>query len=204
MFSMHAELTTAQQLMLRFLEERSDSGELPPTIREICTHFGYRSTKAASDHLSALQKKGFVARDKRCARGLRLVQRKTGIPLLGRIQAGNPRDTEAEPAERLTLNPEHYGIRNRSRAFALRVSGDSMIGRQLFDGDIVLLESAAEPHNGDIVAALIDHQSTLKTLVLRSGKAWLRAENSKYPDLIPAWDLQIQGIARAVIRYLRK
>ena len=55
-----------------------------------------------------------------------------------------------------------------------------------------------------IVAALIDHESTLKTLLLRKGKAWLRAENPRYPDLIPAWDLQIQGVARAVIRHLPK
>jgi len=201
---MESDLTEAQQMVLAFLGERCDSGDAPPTVREICQHFGYRSTRAASDHLGALQKKGFVAREKNRSRGIRLIRRNDGVPLLGRIPAGHPRNTVAEPRGRLSLNPTHYGIHDRSKAFALFVSGDSMTGRHLFDGDIVLLESGVEPRDGDIVAALIDNESTLKTLVVRGRKAWLRAENPNYPDLIPAWDLQIQGVARAVVRLLRK
>jgi repressor LexA len=79
-----------------------------------------------------------------------------------------------------------------------------MVGRQIFDGDIVLLEHEAVPQNGDVVAALIDNESTLKTFVRRSGKVWLRAENPLYPDLIPGSDLQVQGVGRAVIRFLSK
>ena len=104
----------------------------------------------------------------------------------------------------MAINPIPFGIADRSRAFALRVCGDSMEGRRIFDGDIVLCESGVPPRHESIVAALIDHESTLKTLLLRKGKAWLRAENPRYPDLIPAWDLQIQGVARAVIRHLPK
>jgi repressor LexA len=131
-----------------------------------------------------------------------LTQQIAGIPLLGRIPAGHARSIDAEVEQRLPLNPELYGIRDRARAFALRVSGDSMIGRHLVNGDIVILESGAEPRSGDVVAALIDNESTLKTLVLRNGKAWLHAENPKYPDMIPALDLHIQGVARAAIRLL--
>ena len=79
-----------------------------------------------------------------------------------------------------------------------------MIGRQIFEGDIVLLEHNAAPQQEEIVAALIDNESTLKTFVRKGGKVWLRAENPRYPDLIPAWDLQIHGVARAIIRLLRK
>jgi repressor LexA len=79
-----------------------------------------------------------------------------------------------------------------------------MVGRQIFDGDIVLLEQETSPHDGDIVAALIDNESTLKTFVRKGSKVWLRAENPRYPDLVPALDLQIQGVARAVIRFLNK
>ena len=202
--SMLAELTAPQRSLLRYLEERCESGELPPTVREICRDFGYRSTKAAVDLISALQRKGFVIRAKRCARGLRLVRRSQGVPLLGNIAAGHPRDVPTETSQFLPLNPAHYGIRNHAKAFALRVKGDSMVGRHLSDGDIVLLERDAEPQDGDIVAALIDNECTLKTLVMRGGKFWLRAENPSYPDLSPAWDLQVQGIARAVIRFLNK
>ncbi|MBI3698696.1 MAG: repressor LexA, partial [Acidobacteria bacterium] len=189
---MAARLTKRQQLVLRFLEERSENGETPPTYREICAHFGYKSPKAAADHIAALEKKGLVTRDRRCARGLRLVHESIGIPVLGRVAAGLPREALAESEQRLALDPAFCGIRNRSRAFALRVTGDSMIGRQVFDGDIVLLEHEAVPQNGDLVAALIDNESTLKTFVRRNGKVWLRAENPHYPDLIPALDMQIQ------------
>ena len=77
-----------------------------------------------------------------------------------------------------------------------------MTGRKFFDGDLVLLDRASTPKNQDVVAALIDQECTLKTLVIKNGETWLKAENPAYPDLIPAHDLQIQGVAKAVIRIL--
>jgi SOS-response transcriptional repressor LexA len=77
-----------------------------------------------------------------------------------------------------------------------------MTGRQIFDGDIVLLEQDQSPRNGEIVAAIIDNESTLKTLVRRNGETWLRAENPLYPALVPTIGLSIQGVARGVIRIL--
>jgi repressor LexA len=200
---MDVQLTEPQQLILGFIEERSERGESPPTYREICKRFGYRSPKAASDHIAALEKKGRVVRDKGRARGLRLVQKSPGIPLLGCIAAGLPREALAESDRQLALDPVACGIRDRSRAFALQVSGDSMTGCQIFDGDVVILESGVAPRNGDVVAAIIDNESTLKTFAQKEGKAWLRAGNPRYPDLIPVIDLTIQGVARAVIRFLK-
>jgi len=201
---METELTVAQREVWLFLEERSERGEPPPTYREICKRFGYRSPKAAFDHVVALEKKGYVIREKGFARGLRLVRKSTGIPLLGSIAAGLPDEALTTTRERLNVNATSYGITDRSRAFALCVTGDSMIGRQIFEGDIVLLEHGAIPRDGDIVAALIDNESTLKTFVHKEGKVWLRAENPLYPELIPAMDLQVQGIVRALIRFLKK
>ncbi|MGD0012173.1 MAG: S24 family peptidase, partial [Terriglobia bacterium] len=117
---------------------------------------------------------------------------------------GLPSEALTTTGENLNLNPTSYGITDRSRAFALCVTGDSMIGRQIFEGDVVLLEHEATPRDGDIVAALIDNESTLKTFVHKEGKVWLRAENPLYPELIPAMDLQVQGVVRAVIRFLKK
>lgn len=204
LYSMDATLTKPQESILRFLKNRIQNGEPPPTYREISGHCGYKSPKAATDHVAALQKKGFVTIEKRCARGIRLVQKSIGIPVLGSIAAGLPSEGFLVPSERLALDPTFYGIRDRSRAFALRVIGDSIVSHQIFDGDIVLLEHEIVPRNGDVVAALIDNASTLKTFVRGSGKVWLRAENPLYPDQIPASDLQVQGVGRAVIRFLSK
>jgi repressor LexA len=197
-------LTKPQESVRRFLEERSENGEPPPTYREISERFGYKSPKAAADHVAALEKKGVLTHEKRCARGIRLVRQNNGVPVLGSIAAGIPSEGLAVSSERLALDPTFYGISDRTRAFALRVTGDSMVGRQIFDGDIVLLEHEAVPRDGDVVAALVDNESTLKTFVRRKGEVWLRAENPLYPDLIPVLDLQIQGVGRAVIRLLSK
>jgi len=201
---MGADLTTPQALVLRFIEERNENGEPPPTIREICGRFGYRSPKAAADHVAALVRKGRITRKKGCARSLQLVRKSSGIPLLGSIAAGLPHEAHAASDRRLMLDPASYGIRDRSKAFALRVTGDSMIGRQISDGDIVLLEHGAVPQNGDVVAAFIDSEVTLKTLVRKGGRVWLRAENPNYSDLTPAMNMEIQGVGRAVIRFLSK
>lgn len=196
---------TARQLKVKlFLEERAERGEPPPTYREICKRFGYKSPKAAVDQVAALEKKGIVKRERGSSRGIRLVHNAAGVPMLGHIAAGLPTKAFLVTDERLNLDPAICGIRDRSRAFALRVTGDSMVGRQIFEGDIVLLEHSAMPQNGDIVAALIDNQCTLKTLVYKEGEAWLQAENPKYPDLVPLLDLQVQGIVRAVIRLMKQ
>lgn len=202
-YSMNAELTKPQARVLGFIEQLVEANSPPPTCREICAHCDYKSPRAASDILAKLEEKKYIARDPKRARGIRLLRR-SGIPIIGSIAAGLPLTGTASPGGRLAVNPTAFGITDRSRAFALRVRGDSMEGRHIFDGDIVLLESDATPRHESIVAALIDHESTLKTLLIRKGKAWLRAENPRYPDLIPAWDLQIQGVARAVIRHLPK
>jgi repressor LexA len=201
---MGTDLTTSQALVLRFIEERNENGEPPPTIREICGRFGYRSPKAAADHVAALIRKGRVTRKKGCARSLQLVQKSSGIPLLGSIAAGLPREALTTSDRRLVIDPASYGIRDRSKAFALRVTGDSMVGRRIFDGDIVLLEQGAVPRNRDVVAALIDNEATLKTFVRKGSRVWLRAENPNYPDLMPAMNMEIQGVGRAVIRFLSK
>ena len=98
------------------------------------------------------------------------------------------------------MDIESIGFRPTRNTFALRVTGDSMIGRHILDGDVVVLEHGPEPRHGDIVAALIDGESTLKTFLQRSGKPYLKAENEKYPDLLPAQELMIQGVFKALIR----
>ena len=150
-----------------------------------------------------MQEHGKVIYNPGCSRSLRLVRKPNpGAPVLGSIAAGFPESSDSQNTSELPINPAAFGIHNPATAFVLRVRGDSMTGRQFFDRDLVLLDRAATPKNQDVVAALIDQECTLKTLVIKNGKTWLKAENPVYPDLIPAHDLQIQGVAKAVIRIL--
>ena len=88
------------------------------------------------------------------------------------------------------------------RLYALRVSGDSMIGRHIVDGDTAILDPGLIPQPGNVVAALIDHETTLKTYATKpdSGLAYLKAENPKYPDLVADTEISIQGVLVGLIR----
>lgn len=196
-------LTDIQQQVLRFILSRWDAGESLPSSREIMNQFGWSSPKAATDVLDALKRKGLLASDSYSSRKYRLTELAIGLPILGEIPAGFPVDSQETQEDYFTLNPSSFGIIDRFAAFFLRVKGDSMIGRMIFDGDLVLVEKSGQPRHQDIVAALIDNESTLKTLIRENGKAWLRSENPAYPDLIPFQEFQIQGVARGVIRHLK-
>ena len=93
-----------------------------------------------------------------------------------------------------------FNVSKNRGTFALRVRGDSMIGAHIVDGDIVVLEDSKEVHNGDIVAALIDGETTLKRYVVERGWPYLKAENPRYPKLIPARELKIQGVMVSLVR----
>jgi len=200
-------LTKAQQRVLDFIKGEVHAGKSVPTLREIATRFGFRSHRAAACHLEAIKRKGFLESDPGKARSLRVTSplaklrsRIVDIPLFGYIPAGLPQTREQEAEGCVTVDVETIGYKPSRNAFALRVAGDSMIGRHILDGDYVVLEHGPEPRNGQIVAALIDGESTLKTYVVMGGKPYLKAETPKYPNLIPAQELMIQGVLQALIR----
>ena len=200
-------LTKRQRQILEFVLSAQRAGESAPTLRETAAHFGFKSTRAAADHLDALKRKGFVESEPGKARSLRVTSplaklrsRLVDIPLFGSIPAGLPQTREQDAEGCVSVDIESIGFKPTRNTFALRVAGDSMIGRHILDGDIVVLEHGPEPRHGDIVAALIDGESTLKTFLRKSGKPYLKAENPKYPDLIPAQELMIQGVFKALIR----
>lgn len=107
------------------------------------------------------------------------------IPLLGSIPAGFGREREQESDECIPVTIESIGFKPTRSTFALRVVGDSMIGRHICDGDIAVLEHGPEPRSGQVVAALIDRKNTLKTFVVRNGKPFLKAENPKLSQSHP-------------------
>lgn len=178
-----------------------------PTYREIAAAFGFRSPKAAVDHVEALARKGYLRVHRRRSRGIEVLVRPadTGegtiiVPLLGRIAAGRPTETVGERAESIHVDKTVLGTVPRGRLFALRVEGDSMTGRGIYEGDIAVAEANAETHSGDVVVALIDRESTLKTLAQGPDGGFLKAENQRYPDLLPVTEMTIQGVVRALIR----
>jgi repressor LexA len=130
----------------------------------------------------------------------KLRRRIADIPLFGSIPAGFADERKQEARGCVTIDIGTLGIKPTTRTFALEVRGDSMIGRHILDGDVVVVEHGQTPRNGDVVAALIDGESTLKTYMTDKGKAYLRAENPRYPKLVPAGELVIQGVMVALIR----
>ena len=200
-------LTKTQQRVLDFIQAEVHAARSVPTLREIARRFGYRSPRAAACHLEAIKRKGFLESEPRKARSLRITSPLTklrgrimDIPLFGLIPAGFAQNREQEAEGCVSVDTESLGFKPGRNTFALRVTGDSMMGRHILSGDIVVLEHGPEPRHGDIVAALIDGESTLKTFLRKNGKPYLKAENPKYPDLLPAQELMIQGVFKALIR----
>lgn len=134
-------------------------------------------------------------------------ERVAHIPIFGQIPAGLSAPTEGvaergteEDEGSVSIDLKALGVPQRGRTFALRVRGDSMVGAHLVDGDLVIME-AREPRRGDIVAALIDGETTLKRFECdERGRPLLRPENPRYPTLRPARDLAIQGVMIAMVR----
>ena len=121
------------------------------------------------------------------------------IPLLGSIVAGLAESTESRCEGCIDIDPETLRLPKNARTFALKVRGDSMRNAAILEGDIVIMEFR-EARHGDIVAALIDGETTLKRFIVQSGTPYLRAANPNYPDLIPARELVIQGVLIALLR----
>jgi repressor LexA len=200
-------LTERQQAVLNYIRQHQRETGFPPTSREIQRHFQFQSQTAAMNHLRALERKGAISRFPHKARGLsdpemrnRSDQRM--VTLLGAIPAGHANDSAATEETRFAVDSKFFGVHETSEIFALKVQGESMIGAQIADGDTVLLKRAT-PREGDIVAALIDGEVTLKRYQLKRGKPFLKAENPAYPDLIPAGELVIQGVMIGLIRRSR-
>jgi repressor LexA len=201
------ELTRKQQQVLDFIRKRQQTHGQTPTFQEIADQFGFRSLNSVTGHLRLLRQKGCLDAEAGKARSLRIVSplqqlrsRVVDIPLFGSIPAGIPQVREQDAEGCVSVDIQTIGIKPTRNTFALRVSGDSMIGKHICDGDIVVLEFGPEPRHGQIVAAYIDGASTLKTFLVKNGKPYLRAENPKYPDLIPAQELTNQGVFKALIR----
>ena len=192
-------LTRQQYRVLKFIFQRVRREGRPPTVREICEHFGFSSTGSARVHLRALEKKGYLTH-RGVHRGLELVWPKVwglfGIPIVGRVPAGRPRLADAEFLGTLTpedFYPEEEGL------FALKVQGDSMVGAGILPGDVVIVREQPTADPGDVVVALIEDEATVKRLSRKGGKLYLEPANPRYE----AVELDGGRILGKVIKVLR-
>lgn len=209
------DLTDRQREILTFIEHHEWRNGYWPSIREIQEKFNFKSTNAVMGHLRALEKKDAIERITGQARTFRIHHHDTtevsempnnatevvDIPIMGDIAAGYP--DRVEPSGeigRLQVDIASAGFSKRHRSFALQVRGESMVDAEIYDGDMVVVEPR-DPQDGDIVAALIDGETTLKRFIQKNGEPpYLKAENKFYPELYPINDLTVQGVAKAVVR----
>lgn len=208
MFGPNIKLTDRQKELLAYLRQHHRMEGVMPSTRDIQRHFGFSSQTAAMSHLRALEKKGVIQRHPHKARAVVFPEdleraEIVDVPLYGSIPAGYAADQQQTMADdTIAIDTRTLGFGRNSRAFALKVRGESMIGANICDGDMVILE-VREPRPRDIVAALIDGETTLKRYVVENGRPYLHAENPSFPDLIPVRELMIQGVMQALIRQVR-
>jgi repressor LexA len=207
------EVTERQREILNYIQNFLRENGYWPSIRDIQNHFNFKSTNAVMGHLRALERKEILSRIPGQARTFRFSEQETefpaqpkpmlDIPIYGSIAAGYPDQIEASgEIGRLQIDIETAGIGPGKDTFALKVRGESMMDAGILDGDTVVIQQGIAK-DGDIVAALIDGETTLKRYIQRPGSyPYLKAENANYPELYPLNELVVQGICKAVIRNL--
>ncbi len=206
-------LSTRQQDMLRFIIDFFENNKFPPTIREIGDKVGISSTSVVNYNLSRLEEMELVNRQREVSRGLSLnwpklleygfVSNRIFVPLLGKIAAGTA--IGVEPREK--INPESWielaqgMVENSDMLFALRVEGDSMIDASVLDGDIVILRQQETANDGDMVAAWVDEETTLKYFYRQGMNIRLQPANPGYKPVVrSANEVRINGKVVSVIR----
>jgi len=205
------ELTERQREIYAFIVTFRRENGCSPSIPEIQRAFGIRSPNGVAGHLRALETKGYIRHS--AGRGSRQVDVVGEIPssaiaaglhvlpVFGQIPAGPPTEyVNLHPDGTATMDELLLGFKPKEGCFLLKVRGDSMKDAGILNGDLVLIEPTPAPRAGQVVAALIDGESTLKRLVRVHGRWFLKADNPAYPELYPRADLVIQGSVRTVIR----
>ncbi len=190
-----------------YVKEFISLRKYPPTIREIGENFGIKSTNGVRDALNALEKKGLIKKFSNQARGIALPQgtpdnpsNTANLPVIGRIAAGTPILAQENIEETLAI--DQAVLPRSSEIFALRVQGDSMTGDGILNGDIAIIRMQKIAECGQIVAAIVDGNATLKHYYPAKNKIELRASNPEYLPITvcEGEDFSIAGILAGVIR----
>lgn len=198
------ELNTKLTAVRDFISDTVEARGYPPTMREISTHFGIKSTSSVSYYLKKLEDAGELQINSRLSRGIKLKDKNIpashlqSVPLVGRVTAGMPRLAFDEYEDVYSLPEELFDL--RGDIFMLTVEGSSMIEAGINDGDKILVKKQTHAEDGQIVVALVDDEcATVKRLKIRNGEVYLHPENRAMSDLHPE-NLQILGIVVGLIR----
>jgi repressor LexA len=187
--------------ILAFIKKFRRERGLAPSIREIGLHAGITSTNGVRYYLEMLEKAGHIHRSRKISRGIGTQEegRSPGIPMLGRVAAGQPILAEESHAERLDMNGLFGETEN---LFALQVRGDSMIDAGIFEGDYVVVRKQDIARPGEIVVALLEDEATVKYYQPRRGRTELVAANENYEPIVvdKHVNFRILGTVRGVVR----
>ncbi len=187
--------------ILSYIRRVQQEQGLPPTIREIGKAFGISSTNGVRYYLTLLEKAGYLKRKGRVSRGSSLLSSTTrpGIPLVGRVAAGEPILAEESIEDTLDVG-EIFG--DPDGLFALRVRGDSMVDAGILEGDLVVVRRREQARPGEIVVALLQDEATVKYYRPRNDRIELVPANQKYQPIRvgPDEELKILGVVTGVLR----
>jgi repressor LexA len=203
------DLSNKQGQVLTFLVDFNAKNGFPPTIRELCDHFGFRSLNTAHFHLRSLEKKGYIQIHPGKGRGITLPGARPlserQIPVVGSIAAGAPILALENIEDFLGIDKGFFGAETN---FAVQVRGDSMVDAHIQDGDYVIMKLQHQAESGDIVAALIDDEVTLKYFYRTKTQVRLESANPKYPPMIfkkeDGRPFRILGVMAGLVRRRRK
>ena len=199
---MSRDLTDKQQKIYEYIRSRIQDSGIPPTVREIGDHFGI-TVKGAYDHLKAIEKKGFIKCEQNKSRSIELlvdgeerVPQTVMVPLVGHIAAGAPILAEENITDYYDFPKSLLG---KKECFALKVRGDSMIDAGIHDGDIAVIEKTETARDGEIIAALVDGEATLKTLKRQAQSIQLIPANPAYKPITVS-EVRVLGVLSAIFR----
>jgi len=198
-----SELTPRQSEVLSFIRDFIEDTGMPPTRAEIATKLGFRSANAAEEHLRALQRKGSIELMPGTSRGIQLkdvLKEQIGLPLVGRVAAGNPILAEEHIEDHVRIDPAMF---NPVPHYLLRVEGMSMKNVGILDGDLVAVHRTPEVRNRQIVVARLEDEVTVKRYRQEGHTVWLLPENDDFKPIevdLNEQHLLIEGVVVGLLR----
>ncbi|EKP0296919.1 MULTISPECIES: transcriptional repressor LexA [Aeromonas] len=199
-------LTPRQAEVLELIKVNMSETGMPPTRAEIAQKLGFKSANAAEEHLKALAKKGVIEIMPGTSRGIRLlleeeeVLEESGLPLIGKVAAGEPILAQEHIESHYQVDPTLFHPR---ADFLLRVQGMSMKNIGILDGDLLAVHKTQEVRNGQVVVARLDEDVTVKRFQRKGSQVWLLPENEELSPIevdLSCQQLTIEGLAVGVIR----